>query len=355
MLNRTILYYPTMSIPNDDWLRQALLYFDQIASIIPRGATDEEQNELLALLTPDMRYLKDEGVFKPVSPDSLWEEQNWAVANTMIEEFRIRRLLIPDEEKRQFVKVHRGKLTGTIFDLLAQQGVVKIDVPINKWPEAKWYYVEERTALLYMSVLAKYLADKDINAVVPGTDRHDYERLAYGSSEATALPVTQIHLRKILPVPGPTATVREILTFKRKHETELLQYRASVNRLQQDISRATHQEEIRETLVQYDEYQRREVAALAEALEGHGLATIFGSVKSFIKTSSPAFWGPAAVAVGFATAVHAIPVTFTIGALTAVGAIDVSAYLVDRHSEKRATLRDSAFSYIYEATKAGIL
>jgi hypothetical protein len=29
---RTVLYYPTVSIPNEDWLRQALLCFDQIAS-----------------------------------------------------------------------------------------------------------------------------------------------------------------------------------------------------------------------------------------------------------------------------------------------------------------------------------
>ena len=35
-LKNTILYYPTISIPSNQWLRHALLYWDEIGSIIPR-------------------------------------------------------------------------------------------------------------------------------------------------------------------------------------------------------------------------------------------------------------------------------------------------------------------------------
>jgi hypothetical protein len=34
-MKRTVLYYPTISIPNGAWLRRALFYFDEIASIVP--------------------------------------------------------------------------------------------------------------------------------------------------------------------------------------------------------------------------------------------------------------------------------------------------------------------------------
>lgn len=35
-MKATVLYYPTISIPDNFWLRQALLYFDEVASIVLR-------------------------------------------------------------------------------------------------------------------------------------------------------------------------------------------------------------------------------------------------------------------------------------------------------------------------------
>lgn len=49
-MNRTILYYPTINIPNDEWLRHALLYYDQVSSIIPQNW----ENESLIQLSPDI-------------------------------------------------------------------------------------------------------------------------------------------------------------------------------------------------------------------------------------------------------------------------------------------------------------
>ena len=34
-----MLYYPTFSIPYNWWPRQALLYFDEVASIVPQTMT----------------------------------------------------------------------------------------------------------------------------------------------------------------------------------------------------------------------------------------------------------------------------------------------------------------------------
>jgi hypothetical protein len=49
-MQRTVLYYPTISIPDDWWLRQALFYFDQVASIVPQKMTWE--GESLGILSP---------------------------------------------------------------------------------------------------------------------------------------------------------------------------------------------------------------------------------------------------------------------------------------------------------------
>jgi hypothetical protein len=65
---RTILYYPTMSVPNGGWLRQALLYWDQIGSIVP----EELQKSGDAPYNDDILFLLHEDVFRPVGPDLLF-------------------------------------------------------------------------------------------------------------------------------------------------------------------------------------------------------------------------------------------------------------------------------------------
>src|SRR5690242_17951955 len=64
---RRILYYPTINIPSGQWLRQAILYWDEIASIVPK----DSQGHILLNLSPDVQFLKDEGEFKPVKPEDL--------------------------------------------------------------------------------------------------------------------------------------------------------------------------------------------------------------------------------------------------------------------------------------------
>ena len=59
---RTMLYYPTFT-PPQQWLRQAILYSDQVGSIIPVDYKRE-----LTKASPDIAYLEQEGEFKSFDP-----------------------------------------------------------------------------------------------------------------------------------------------------------------------------------------------------------------------------------------------------------------------------------------------
>jgi hypothetical protein len=65
IIKRTILYYPTISVPTGNWLRQAILYWDEVSSIVPKS-WDEK---LLIAYTQDIQYLKSEGEFRSIDPD----------------------------------------------------------------------------------------------------------------------------------------------------------------------------------------------------------------------------------------------------------------------------------------------
>ncbi len=58
------LYYPSIDVPNEGWLKNALLYWDKIQTIVPRSFQQPYS-------TRTARELQDEGLLLPlyVSPD----------------------------------------------------------------------------------------------------------------------------------------------------------------------------------------------------------------------------------------------------------------------------------------------
>ena len=61
---QTILYYPTINIQDGTWLRNAILYWDEVSSIVPYENYPD--------FSPELLYLKELGVYKAVYPQSLF-------------------------------------------------------------------------------------------------------------------------------------------------------------------------------------------------------------------------------------------------------------------------------------------
>jgi len=364
---QTVLYYPTISIPNNWWFRQALFYFDKVASIVPQALWDLVKKESSdPLLTPELQDLWREGVYEPLDPESLTfdpiegqsERQGWPVAFRLREEFEAK---IQDKNfkpgpETDFVSIHRGKLHGTLLHFLADKGLLRYDAPGDRWYEAEWLLVEKRTALLYMSMLAQAMSDIHPESMVPGTDLTEYEKLIYdASTQENGFPCIETHLRSVLPVPRHDISFSKILDFKRKRGEELLLYRAQIDTLQETLKRAKTHIEVREALRKFKETQQRELKNLTAVLHDAKIATIWGSVKTLIKADSPALWGTIAVGVGIAANVAALPIPLLVAGTSVTGIVEVGAYLIDRRNERRAREREAPFAYHYHAQQEGIL
>lgn len=61
---QTILYYPTINIQDGAWLRNAILYWDEVSSIVP--------HENYLDFSPELLYLQKSGVYKAVYPHDLF-------------------------------------------------------------------------------------------------------------------------------------------------------------------------------------------------------------------------------------------------------------------------------------------
>lgn len=86
---QSILYYPTIDIRDGTWLRNALLYWDSISSIVPY--------ENYEALSPELLYLEHCNVYRPVFPQELFRSK-YADSFTSAVIARIQRL----EHSRSF-------------------------------------------------------------------------------------------------------------------------------------------------------------------------------------------------------------------------------------------------------------
>lgn len=358
-MKRTVLYYPTISIPDNWWLRQAVFYFDEVGSIVPQTMTfgGESLGQLIPL-TPELEFLQKEGIFRAISPEQLTLGRGWDEAHQLQED--LREILTTErhhaQRSEEYVHVHRGKTNDSILSLLQSDGLVK---PAESTPYKgevwDWMLVEKNTAFLYLSLLAKYLSAIDKEATVPGTDREEYLDLAYGAKqEKDGENGVQLHLQKMLPVPKPETDIRKIVEFKRERNDELLQFRSSIDDLENKLAKAQDREEVRDNLIHFTEKQQIEVSNLSAALRDAKIETVFGSVKALVKSNSPGFWGSLLAIGGIAAGTPPISIpAIVVGGVMAV--CEVSTYLMDRRLRARSLEKQSAVAYLHYAKAEGII
>ncbi len=367
-MNRTILYYPTIDIPRNNWLRHSLLYWDEVSSIVPKS-WDEN---FLINLSPEIHYLLDEGQFRPIKPEDLISKgDNWQEFDAFQQEFmeivssKYFKFIINrgkpskshriHENKIGFTsRIHLNKTSDSIYQYLKEQGLA------NRDGDNEWINFEHNTALLYMSLLAKYLADIDSNHTTIGTDFVNYEKFNFKRvSEKNGFPVVSFNLDNVLPTPRENVSFEKIISFKKKREQNLRHFKKTMSDFQNKISHSTSNEEMKETAINFQETLLNGVDDLTATLKDHKIDFRIKSLKSLINLKTPTSIASATVAIGSVVNSNLnlikIPLDLTAIGLATIGAIELTTNYIDNRNKERAKLRESPFSYVYYAQRNRII
>ena len=184
---QTILYYPRINIQDGAWLRNAILYWDEVSSIVPY---EDYKN-----FSPEISYLQEQGVYKPVYPRELFfsgvSEEFCNVIEKRIKYYKRSMIKNFHRTQKESVKIHRNKICAPylhdlihynklprkLMDLLVDEKFI-YDYNCNGWME-----IDSKVAQIYMRTLAEYLikcSDKD---TVLGTDNITHSREIYSNPE----------------------------------------------------------------------------------------------------------------------------------------------------------------------------
>ncbi|MBY0097313.1 DUF6236 family protein [Mesobacillus maritimus] len=351
-MKRTILYFPRIEIPDGEWLRNSLLYWDDISSIVPE--TPEYSNNSLS---PELDYLLSVGEYRPLNPGKLLQTEK------LKEEFeteltsKLRDYLSNIKiEKNNWINhsssyhIYRDKLTYKMIQLLKNEGV------LSEGNSEEWVSVEEQVGYLYMSLLAKYLAKIDKNHTVIGTDQAGYYNFTYPtiSSSSTenhkGTPILSNQLNNILPTPVGDVPFEEIVDFKKRHRDELLQFRTIISEFENEIGLSESFHEVKEKVVTYKEKIEFGTNEVAKALRGSQIKFIFSSLYSLVNTQTPNLLTDLLTPLDTKLPID----TTTIGAGLTGSIVIGGAYLKNREN-LMDRLSNNAFVYLYHANKQGIV
>ncbi len=343
-ITSTILYYPTIAVPSGVWLKQALLYWDEIASIVP---TDWDGVPVIDY-TPEVQTLYDQHIFKPVRPESLIHENFRKLHDfeqelmDLIETQEFQELLPPLDQRVFRSKIHKNKVSEAIFQFMLKRGLVAQELV-----EGRWYQFDRTTANAYMAMLAQHLADLEYLHTLPGTDHGLYQNLIY----RTQLPYEGIaglsnRIHHVLPIPREDVSIQSLLDFRQERRQELRNFQQVIDDYQHELSQVSSQQDAEYIVRKFQRSIKREVENLQALFKDAKLANALGTFETVIKTGSL----PAAAAVGID-----IPAEIVIPTIGVVGLISVSSYGIDRRNSRRAALRACAFSYLYHAEQDQII
>ena len=196
---QTILYYPTINIQDSAWLRNAVLYWDEVSSIVPY---EDYPN-----FSPEVLFLQRSGVYKAVYPQKLFSSEfaedfcNSIVKRIAAYEART----VNNENTNSRVRVHKNKVYApALHELIHYRklppqllGYFENKRYINDYNVDGWMEIP-KSALQEVGFILIALCDF-INELFPPLTLH---------ITAYCVPETGLHCEEIVP---PWFTERVVL------------------------------------------------------------------------------------------------------------------------------------------------
>lgn len=255
---QTILYYPTIDIRDGAWLRNAILYWDEVSSIVPYENYPD--------FSPELLYLQELGIYKAVYPQDLFFSEfaedfcDSIVKRISAYEART----TTDRTPKGRVWVHKNKIYAPALHELIHYRKLPSQLLdyfndkryIHDYNTDGWMEIDSKIAQIYMRTLAEYSIKCSGKDIVLGTDTSTHSREIYSSSRNRAdlhAQCCRINIENCLPQPSLDVSFEDILEFKNRRKDELIAFRTKIRELETNIYNADSPELIRHYETQFIE------------------------------------------------------------------------------------------------------
>ena len=352
-MSRSILYYPSINITDGAWLRNAVLYWDEVCSIVPENYDEE--------FSPEIGYLREQDYYRPLNPSELlYSDSNVDFEIELLKKLRrlIRNLgnaeVLPRHQTKIHLqklywpqmneRIHYKKVSMRLYDFMQENNLIRI------YQGSDWLEMDVQVAELYMTTMAEYLAKIDQNDMVIGTDRNKYLNSAYPRtwpSQSSFCLTTAFE--RAMPAPNLDVPFENIINFRNSRSQELMQLRVKLREFENTLSHCECVNEMKAVLVDFRESWTGELIALDKMLRDNKIGYNLKNLKSFITVSVP----------GIITTIqdlgHTLPPWLIVAAVGVSGAIGIGTNTVSYRSAVREARDNAGFVYLYDANREHLI
>lgn len=324
------LYYPYILIPDNLWLRRAILYWDKINPIVPQEV-EIPQNHI-------SHELEKYGILDLIRPEDCFAH-HWIEWQKVREDFieLIRNLknsgIIPPKERHNYqYRIHWHKFDYELMDELA---------PFHLYQRSgDWLYFERNAGKLYMNFLATNLAN--FLHLEPLTDsrlhQSDFLRAQLVGLHGHETFIS-LMLEQLLPAPKEEVSVKKIIKFKEKHKGELLAFRRLIRGVINSLESVTDERQFWGKLNSVKDDIKEQSLILHGRLKENGIETVFNVLETSFKLSVPQIG-----AVIGATAIS-VPLGAIVFGVNA--AIKIGKEIFEGHMRRNSILETNPYTYVF--------
>ena len=328
------LYYPSILVPNDIWLRKAILYWDSINPIAPRIISEQIPEKSVS------KILEKEGLLKFIHPERLLEG---GFGNALTDEFvrlikseQIQRRL-PREESRIFqMRIHVDKFNDGMISSLRDANIYK-ENPNDR----NWLLFEMNAGLIYMGFLATELSKR--LGMEPITDKSQFSDLFLLSQFQPSVQksnLLSLSLDKLLPAPKKNVDINKVIKFRKTNEAELLSFRSAIRVIVSELNEIESEDQINATLAKYKDEIKAECIAIKRKLKENRIETILDSLDTIFNIKQPEIIS----SIG----ISAISVELALAALGTNAVIKVGSKIFNGVKRRNNVFDSYQYSYVYK-------
>lgn len=345
---QTILYYPTIDIQDGAWLRSAILYWDEVSSIVPYENYPD--------FSPELLYLQELGVYKAVYPQDLFVS-NFAedFCDSIIKRISDYNRSTNNGIQNSQARVHKNKIyPPALYELIHYKKLPAklLDYfsdkrHINDNNADDWIEIESNIAQIYMKTLAEFSIKCSEKDIVLGTDTPTHNKEIYSPSCMRANLQAQcckINIEKCLPQPSMDVSFEDILEFKNKRRDEFNAFREKIRELEANIYNASSPELILHHETQFIEGWQQCTRDFYKALQDARITFLLTSLVSLVGIPFVGQHLSSCIGQNFASTIQ-----------TGAQLLSIGIGYFDYRNKISPAKSDGGFSYIIKANKNGII
>lgn len=341
---QSILYYPSINIHDSPWLRSAVLYWDQVFSIVPDGGFLD--------YSPEVMYMRERGYYSSISPQVILsspfaDDFSMEVLKRLGRKNNLDQKLCFNKHNaehlnNQPVLLHRSKISHKLMESMIQSGLLKY---VN---DCQWLEADPIVADLYMKVLAEFIVRLDERDLVIGTDKkynldHIYSRSNIHRGDL----LFEVMFHNIFPVPALDTSFESILDFKEKRQDELIQLHLIIQDLEHKIGCCESYEEMKAILNSFRSSWQLELLKAEKMFRGDGVGFVLSNLTTFV--------ADAGGCAGFVKDFISNNSSLRLGAGLTNGLLGVALRYRNYRKKINAEYQSMGFAYVIDAARHGLL